>query len=235
MQQDIWTNTKTSTTSGVTGPFGSPRGWLRRALNEANLDFTTFHETSITPYEISVAGIWYLPATGLPETGNHRELIRWFDAPTPEHLHRAHNRLLLPAIGIAAAVPMPEIMFWLKTYRDAGAAYTWWKTPENKSARASDNDSGKPKRRQLDHSAVYNLLESGMRLIDISKKLDIPTSNIDYIARKWRASKPLIDRQAFTNQAALIAERRSGVPVSQLAIQYNVSEAYIYSVLKKAA
>lgn len=235
MQQDSWTNTTTNTTAGVTGPLGSPRAWLRRALNLANVDFTTFHETSITPYEISVAGIWYLPAVGLPETGNHRELIRWFDAPDPEHMLRTQKRILYPVIGIAAAVPMHEVMFWLKTYRDAGAAYTWWKTPEDKSARACDNDSGKPKRRQLDHSTVYNLLDAGMRLIDISKELDIPTPNIDYIARKWRAGVPLKNRQAFTNQAALIAARQSGEPVSKLAQQYNVSEAYIYSVLRKAA
>lgn len=235
MQQDIWTNTTTNTTAGVTGPLGSPRAWLRRALNLANVDDATFHETSITPYEISVAGIWYLPAADLPETGKHRELIRWFDAPAVEYMQRTQNRVLYPVIGIAAAVPMHEVMFWLKTYRDAGAAYTWWKTPENKSARAADNDSGKPKRRQLDHAAVYALLDEGMRLIDISKKLDIPTQNIDYIARKWRAGLPLIDRQAFTNQSALIAGRRNGLSVTELSVQYNVSEAYIYNILRKAA
>jgi len=231
MQQDTWTNTTTNTTAGVTGPLGSPRAWLRRALDVTNIDDATFHATSITPYEISVAGIWYLPATNLPYS-EHRELIRWFDAPDPEHMVRTANRVMYPVIGIAAAVPMHEVMSYIKTYRSAGAAYTWWKTPENKSVRAV---AEKPRRRQLDHAKVYAMLDAGMRAIDISKELDFPTPNIDYVVKKWRNGVPLINRKRFCKQDELITAYRSGLPVSKVADKFEVSEAYIYNLLKKAA
>lgn len=233
MQQDIWTNTTTHATAGVTGALGSPRSWLRHALNVANLDDSTFHATSITPTEISVAGIWYMPVSGLPSTANHRELIRWFEAPDQQHINRPRTRVpLVPIIGIAAAVPMHEIMHWLKVYRESGAAYTWWKTPTNKNVRAV---SEKPQRRQLDHSIVYDMLDAGMRPIEISKELNFPTPNIDYVVKKWRAGLPLQNRQAFTNQDALLDLSRKGEHVNDLAVKFNVSKAYIYNLIKKAA
>lgn len=231
MQEDIWFNTKTNTTHGVTGALGSPRSWLRRALNIANLDEFTFHETSITPTEISVAGVWYMPVKGLPVTGNHRELIRWFSAPTLDQINRPRTRVpLVPVIGICAAVPMNEVMHWLKVYREAGAAYTWWKTPTNKNIRAVTE---KPRRRQLDHAKVYDMLDSGMKPIDIGRALDFPTPNIDYVAKKWRQGLPLQTRKSFVNQTELLNACRKGIPVSELAGKFNVSPAYIYNLIKK--
>lgn len=232
MQQDIWINTTTNTSIGVTGPLGSPRAWLRRALDVASLDDTAFHQTSITPHEISVAGIWYLPVTKLPVT-DHRELIRWFEAPAPEHIMtRTANRIMQPIVGIATAVPMHEVMACVKLYRESDAAYVWWKTPQNKSVRACVD---KPKRRQLDHNKVYKMLDSGMRPADISRVLGFPTPNIDYVAKKWRQGIPLIERQTFVDQAELCDTHREGTPVGELAVKFNVSPAYIYSILKKEA
>jgi hypothetical protein len=233
MQHDIWINTTTNTTTGVTGAFGSPRGWLRRALDVPNLDDTTFHKSSITPYEISVAGIWYLPVAGLPVTGNHRELIRWFEAPDAEHINRPKSRVpSVPVIGIAAAVPMNEVMHWLKTYREAGATYTWWKKPEDKSVRAVTE---KPRRRQLDHARVYSMLNAGKTSKEISNELDFPRENINYVVKKWRQGLPLQERRPFINQEELMDACRKGEPVNDLADKFNVSPAYIYNLLKKAA
>lgn len=230
MQQDIWTNTITSTTYGITGPLGSPRGWLRRALNVANLDDTTFHETSITPPEISVAGIWYRPAVGLPETGAHRELIRWFEVPDPENMTRSNTKNMVPAIGIAAAVPMHEVLFWIKEYKKSGAAYTWWKTPANKSARVSDSE--KPKRRQLDHAAIYEMLELGLTTYEIAKRLDIPGPNIDYVKKKWLRGDVIGERKAALDVGAIRSDIHDGVSAVEVAAKYNTSESYVYRMMR---
>ena len=230
MQQDIWTNTRTNVTYGITGPLGSPRGWLRRALDVANLDDTTFHATSITPPEISIAGIWYLPVSGLPATGSHRELIRWFEIPDTEHMTRRYNRELLPAVGIAAAVPIGEIMHWLQVYRDAGAAYTWWKTPENKSVRASTSE--KPRRRQLDYPLIYSLLDRGLTVQQISKQLDIPTGNIDYVKKKWENKDVLEDRKPFLDMEEIRQDYLSGLKAPEIAEKHGTSKSYVYRVMR---
>jgi len=230
MQEDIWTNTKTQTTSGITGPLGSPRGWLRRALDVANLDDTTFHATSITPPEISVAGIWYMPVTKLPSTGHHRELIRWFDTPDPEHMVRRYNRELLPAVGIAAAVPFHEVMHWLDVYRKAGAAFVWWKRPENKSARASTSE--KPARRQLDYPAIYALLDQGLTPTQIGHKLDIPSPNIEYVKKKWLAGDAPTIHKSQIDVEALRRDYLGGLRAPEIAEKYGTSESYVYRMMR---
>jgi hypothetical protein len=232
MQQDIWTNTSTATTLGVTGPLGSPRGWLRRALNVSNLDDTTFHETSITPPEISVAGIWYLPVTGLPATGAHRELIRWFSIPGTQHMIRKNNKELLPAVGIAAAVPYHEVSHWVKVYQESGAVFTWWKRPENKSVRASSSE--KPQRRQLDHAAIYALLDEGLKPSEIARKLEIPVPNIEYVKKKWTNGDVLSERRVPIDLTALIADYRAGATAIELAEKYETSESYVYRIMRGA-
>jgi hypothetical protein len=228
MQQDIWINTTTNTTTGITGPLGSPRGWLRRALDVANLDDTTFHPTSITPPEISVAAIWYQPVKNLPSTGSHRELIRWFDAPDPEHMVRRYNRELLPAIGIAAAVPYHEVQHWIKTYREAGATFVWWKRPENKSARATE----KPARRQLDYPAIYALLDQGLTPTQIGRQLDIPGPNIEYVKKKWLAKEAPPVRKPPIDIDALRRDYLGGLRGPEIAEKYGTSESYVYRMMR---
>lgn len=230
MREDIWTNTKTNTTSGITGPLGSPRGWLRRALDVSNLDDTTFHPTSITPPEISVAAVWYKPVKDLPATGSHRELIRWFDAPDPDHMVRKYNRELLPAVGVAAAVPYHEVMHWLKVYQQAGADFVWWKRPENKSARASTSE--RPQRRQLDYPAIYALLDQGLTPTEISRRMDIPTPNIDYVKKKWLAGdKPTIHKSQI-DVDALRRDYFGGMRAPAIAEKYGTSESYVYRMMR---
>lgn len=230
MQQDTWTNTKTNTTLGITGALGSPRGWLRRALDVANLDDTTFHATSITPHEISVAGVWYKPVTHLPITGEYRELFRWFDIPAEENIYRRTNKPLLPAVGIAATVPQHEIMHWIKLYQRNGAAWTWWKTPENRSIRASESEKGQ--RRQLDYPTIYAMLDKGMTPTQISHQLDIPTPNIDYVKKKWLAGAPPTVYKNKINVSALRADYQAGMRAPALAEKYNTSESYVYRMMR---
>jgi len=235
MKQDTWVDTNTRIEYGTTGALGSPRAWLRRALDVAFLDDTTFRAGSITPHEISVAGIWYKKPEGygIPITGSHRELFRWFDIPEAHQMHRPRNRVrLVPAIGVCAAVPMAEVLHWIQVYKDHGAAYTWWNTPQDRAVRASEE---RPRRRQLDHGRVYEMLDSGMKPIDIGRVLNFPTPNIDYVAKKWRQGLPLKDRSAFVDQEALFEASRKGTPVSELSEQFDVSPAYIYSILNRAA
>ena len=235
MKQDTWVDTHTKIEYGTTGALGSPRAWLRRALNVAFLDETTFRAGSMTPHEISVAGIWYQTPDGygLPVTGMHRELFRWFEIPEAHQMHRPRNRVrLVPAIGLCAAVPMDQVLHWLDVYREHGAAFTWWHTPSDRAVRVKEE---RPKRRQLDHNRVYDMLDSGMKPIEIGRALDFPTPNIDYVAKKWRAGIPLRERKSFVDQEELFEASRKGASVPELSERFNVSPAYIYSILNKAA
>ena len=229
MKEDSWTNCQTMATLGVTGPLGSPRAWLRRAFDATSLDDTVFHPNSLTPYEISVAGIWYKPCT-LPLADGHRTLYRYFDIPTLTELHRNIRRQTsMPAIGVAVAVPMNHVMSWIKTARASGAALTWWKTPENKSHRATNP---RPARNQLDHARIYQLLDQGLTRGDIAQQLNYPLNNVDYVIKKWEKEIPLTNQQTWANKVEMIEDFRSGIPVSLLAAKYKKSPSYIHKVVK---
>lgn len=233
MKQDTWTDTATRVEFGTTGALGSPRAWLRRALDTAVIDDVTFQTGTITPHEISVAGIWYKKPEGygIPITGTHRELFRWFAIPQAHQMHRPRNSVaLVPAIGVCAAVPLAEVLHWIDVYREHGAAFTWWNMPQDRAVRAR---AEKPKRRQLDHARVYDMLEQGMKPIEIGRALDFPTPNIDYVAKKWRQGVPLRERKSFVDQTAMLDAARAGASAVELANRFSVSPAYVYSVLQK--
>jgi hypothetical protein len=183
MKQDCWVNTTTQAMFGTTSTMGSPRGWLRRAFDSASIDFTTFEPGSITPSEISVAGIWYRPCS-IPITGMHRELFRYFELPEEKLIRRpARSVPAVPVIGLCAAVPLHEVMSWLKIYQQHGATFTWWKTPSDTHLRASTDSS----RRRLDYQKVFELLDSGMTKKALCERLDLTTQNADYAIKKWHA------------------------------------------------
>lgn len=231
MRQDYWTNTTTGTEMGNTGPLGSPRGWLRRAYCVSSLDDHPFQAGAITPYEISVGGVWYRPCS-IPDT-SYRTLYRFFDIPTPEYIAKHINtadRITAPAIGVAVCAPVKDLLKVLKLFKDSGAAYTWWKTPENKSIRASFD--AKP-RRTLDHAVVYELLEQGLSIAEIARKLDFPSHNIDYVAKKWRAGAPLSHREPYADKRALLTDYANGLVVPELVEKYKKSPAYIYALIKR--
>lgn len=235
MREDYWTNSKTNTTLNVSGALGSPRAWLKRALDTATLDDTVFQPNSITPTEISVAGIWYRPCS-IPITGMHRELFRRFDIPEPEQIMRPRTRVpLVPAIGVCAAVPMHEVLHWIKIYKAHGAEYTWWNTPVDRSMRAADPSAGKAPRRQLDHAVVYSMLDSGKTLPEIAKQLNFPRENISYVVKKWRAGLPLYEKFAKPRIDArvLLQDHMTGASPKELADKYTTSLAYVYKLIQQ--
>lgn len=237
MNQDTWTHTVTRAEYGTTGALGSPRAWLRRAYDAPSLDDATFQPGSLTPTEISIAGIWYKQPEGygLPVTGMHRELFRFFEIPEPDKMMKPRTRtLLVPAIGVAAAVPMHEVLKWVKIYRDHGATFVWWNSPVNSSARAINPLSGKRERRHLDHAAVYKMLDAGKTKKEIAQLLGFPPENIDYVIKKWRLglaaetdqNKPRIDVEA------LMRDYHGGSKASDLAVSYGTTPAYVYKLIK---
>ena len=182
MKQDRWINTKTQVEYGTNGALGSPRAWFRRALDSTNVADMTFESGSLTGHEISVAGIWYRPCS-VPITGMHRELFRFFQVPKPELIVRAtHLVPVQPVIGMCAAVPMHEVTHWLRVYRESGAVFTWWNTPQDVAVRAVKSAA----RRRTDHEQVFRLLDAGLTRTAICEQLDLPMPNLDYIARKWQ-------------------------------------------------
>lgn len=228
MREDYWTNTKTNTQLGVTGPLGSPRAWLRRAFNTVSLDDIAFQPGALTPYEISVSAVWYRPAQ-LPET-EHRALYRFFDIPSAEDMQKTRKSSpQVPAIGIAAAVPMNEVLAWIAQAKAAGAAYTWWKTPSDKSPRAVVEI---PRRRQLDHAEVYRLLDQGLSRKEIADRLGYPEPNVYYVSKKWAKGIPVDTRSVWASRPEMIEDFRSGIPVSLLAAKYKKSPSYIHKVVK---
>lgn len=232
MRQDYWTNTKTKTDLGVTGPLGSPRGWLRRAFDTPSLDDYAFAKDAITPNKISVAAVFYRPAR-LP-ANSYPALYRYWPIPTPEHIQgrglHAADRPTANAIGIALCVPVHDILNQLKIYEEAGASYIWWKSPSDKDIIRLED---KPKRKQLDHARVYELLDSGLTSAEIGKLLGFPSNNILYVKKKWSEGQPLKPRAGYANQAALLEDYKSGIPVHELALRYNKSLAYIYKFVKR--
>lgn len=237
MKQDTWTHSTTRAEYGVTGAIGSPRAWLRRALDTVSLDDNAFQPSSITPTEISVAGVWYKKPTGygIPATGTHRELFRWFQLPPPEKMMRARSSVpQVPVIGVAAAVPMHQVMAWIKTYRDSGAEYTWWSTPAPATDRTVSDTGAKPARRIMDHSVIYGLLDSGLSTTQIAHQLKMPRENIHYVVKKWSLGLKLNPDPARPpiDVAAMLADYRGGATVSALAVKYQTTPAYVYKVLK---
>jgi len=181
MKQDRWTNTKTQVEYGTNGALGSPRSWFRRALDSNNVADISFEPGALTPHEISVAGIWYRPCS-VPITGMHRELFRFFKIPERHNIARARN--LVPnvsVIGMCAAVPMHEVTHWIRVYREHGAAFTWWNTPEDVAIRAAKTVT----RRRTDHEQVFALLDAGLTRNAICEQLDLPMPNLIYIVKKW--------------------------------------------------
>ena len=240
MKQDTWTHTATRIEYGTNSVLGSPRSWLRRALDAPTLDDTVFQLGSITPTEISVAGIWYKQPDGysLPITGMHRELFRRFEIPEPVGILQRNSRTadrtaLLPVIGVCAAVPMHEVMAWIKIYKDSGATFTWWHTPVDKSMRATDAAAAKAPRRQLDHATVYSMLDSGKTKKEIAKELNFPIENIAYVVKKWESGLPLYEKFAKPriNAAALLRDHLAGASPRELADKYVTALAYVYKLL----
>jgi len=236
MNKDLWTHTQTAAQYGTNGPLGSPRSWLRRSLDVASLDDTTFQPGSLTTGEISIAGVWYKTENGygLPITGMHRELFRWFDIPAPSSIASSRTtKNLHRAIGVAAAVPLSEVLHWIAVYKEHGAAFTWWNTPINAAIRAVDPTVGRRERRKLDHAAVYKLLDAGKTRVEISKILEFPAENIDYVIRKWRAGLPLGEnfKKPKIDAAALLSDYANGYKARELAVVYNTSESYVYKLI----
>lgn len=232
MRENFWTNTKTNTEISITGALGSPGAWLRRAYNVANLDDTTFKEGTLTPTEISVAGIWYRPLA-LPDTENHRALYRFFNLAAPEQLSRRPAAEQFPAIGLAMAVPFHQVLQWQRQFRNSGAAYIWWNTPVNRAARAADTSAGKPNRRQLDHANVYKMLDAGKTLPEIVKQLDFPRENIAYVVKKWKTGLPLYEKFAKPriDAAAMLRDYLSGASPKELADKYTTAVSYVYRLI----
>lgn len=239
MNKDLWTNTSTLIEHGINGALGSPRSWLRRALDATTLDDYTFPAGSLTPQEISIAGVWYRPITHtLPDTAYH-QLYRFFDIPTADKILRPKTRTeLYPAIGIAAAVPASDILNTIKLYQMFGAAFIWWSMPLASGTRTGTGSIGHLReRRRLDHDEVYRRLAAGQNRKEIALALGFPTNNIDYVISKWRAQgggvpvppppRPRIDA------AAMVADYASGMRAVQLAEKYNTSEAYVYKLIKQ--
>jgi Mor family transcriptional regulator len=165
----------------------------------------------------------------------HRELFRWFEIPEPENMMRPKTRSnLVPAIGVCAAVPMHEIMHWIKIYQDHGAAFTWWNTPVDRAIRTANPSAGKRPRRQLDHAVVYRMLDAGKTCAEIAKHLDFPKENIHYVFKKWSAGLPVYGKfnKPRIDAAAMISEYRAGVTPTELADRYTTSVSYVYKILK---
>jgi hypothetical protein len=90
----------------------------------------------------------------------------------------------VPVIGMCAAVPIEEVMSWLRVYQEHGAAFTWWKRPVDSALRASVTISG---RRKLDYERVFELLNSGITKKELCDELKLTTQNADYAIKKWHA------------------------------------------------
>ena len=192
MKQDRWTHSLTRVEYGTTGPLGSPRAWLRRALDTPIIQDVSFKPGSLTTHEISVAGIWYRQPEGygIPITGSHRELFRYWSIPADTEMTRPRPWTQLhPVIGMCAAVPMSEVLHWIDVYKRHGAVFTWWNTPQDCAVRAVEQHAVEKTRRTTNHEQVFKLLDLGLTRKAISEQLDLPMENLAYITKKWERQR----------------------------------------------
>lgn len=116
----------------------------------------------------------------LPDTGQIHTLYRYFTIPADERLisgnRRAHDASDQRVIGMALTAPIADITYWLYLLRNAGATWTWSCQDVNSQGQAM----------MIDQNQIYGMLDQGIGILDIARRLNYSASNVRVVYRKWR-------------------------------------------------
>lgn len=227
MNINQWTHTKTNTTLSNTTQLGSPRAWLNRAVETRQQDLN-IETSSLRPEQISVGGVWIRPCV-LPPLGNYPALYRFFETGTEPNARGEPQRV----IGIAAAVPVNQMLETVKRFRESGAVWTWFNTPSHVALREVLSKHGNPIKR-VDHSRAYDLFDQGFSQQEVAERLDANLPNIYHIYKKWKnnyPATPQYQQKIPTPERGAIARMlREGKTVAEVAHSFKVSPITVYKI-----
>lgn len=235
MKENMWTDTATHRTVAINSRLGSPRAWLRKALDAPNLLDVSFEAGSLTPQEITVGAIWYRPHS-VPDIAQHC-LWRFFDIPAHSQIWTTRkNEQEVGAIGVAISVKFNEIMPTVVALQRSGAAFTWWARPDTRPVAIAQVR----RRTKIDHDEVIDLIKQGKTRTEIAYILDINANNVDYIKKKFEkdpdyrivpSKNPA--REKYLDQDAFIRDYENNISMQQLTVKYKVSPSHLYNILKR--
>lgn len=229
MKENTWEHVCNGTHYGSNTVLGSPRGWLQRAIGHSQPDLGQ-HETSLDPRKITVAGIWRR-TQALPDTGQWSALYRFFQITNNlRRISRARPEEFYPVIGMAVAVPADRILEVYNQFRTT-AEWVWvhWPTGETSTT---------PRRsiRELDHALLYNLFDQGLKIKQVSDKLEVSVQSVTYVYHKWEDGRPPTrQRSRDINQESVAQDIRLGDPVAEIARRYDISRTMVYKIKQKFA
>jgi hypothetical protein len=173
------------------------------------------------PKTITVAGIW--PRTAkIPEI-KHHTIFRYFEFNDQ------------PCIGVAACVPVNEILRVLDLYRASGASHVWYHMPGKTEKAASTATVGQGGH---DHAELYTRFESGEKPYNIAAAMNVHVRSIEYVYNKWKAGKPAIilkgrKRTGPLDHEAIMEDIRLGIPPTEVAKKYDCTRMMIYNITKR--
>lgn len=229
MKENTWEHVQQNIFYGSNTVLGSPRGWLQRAIGHSQPDLGQ-HETSLDPRKITVAGIWRRTQP-LPDTGTWPAIYRFFRiTDNLRKINRAKPEDFYSVTGMAVAVPTDHIFHVYQHFRQT-ADWVWvhWPTGQTQTT---------PRRsiRELDHALLYNLFDQGLKIKQVSDKLDISVQSVTYVYHKWQDGRPPTrQRSRDINQESVAQDIRLGDSIAEIARRYDISRTMVYKIKKKFA
>ena len=240
MNFDNWTNTQSGVTIGNNGPFGSPRGWVSRSINEKLFADSASLKTDTTlDHREITCGAIFPRGVKLP-VFNERVLYRFFHMPKGYNgagggrAKDYHDQVAI--VGIALAVDPSNLMKYESALRRAGALWVWFSMPVPIKLTEAKS-SGPRSNARYDYVQIYKWFEQGLRVCDIVPK--IPGASqpaISWIRKRWENGLPpekRSHRQVPLDHEEVLASYRAGEEVQSIATRLNATRQGIYNVLKK--
>lgn len=244
MELNHWTNTKNNTVIGLNTQFGSPRSWISRSFDQKlALDAPNMKSQSSLDFrEVTCGAIFYRPCR-LPDFGDQRVLYRFFS------VSKGYNGVgggrakdydvPVPVIGVALAVPVKDFLSYQQWLKGAGAEWIWFAMPhELPKKREVPQDFVPRKNFTYDHKAIYEMLERGMRVIQIVDYLGpgAQQAAVSYIKSRWekgyepsghhRRKEPL-------NHPEIVSDFKSGMSALAVADKHRTTKSSVYNILDK--
>lgn len=242
MELDIWTHTKVPARAGTNSYFGSPRSWFGRAYDmKFQNDYPSMKsDTTIDFREVTLGAIFHRPCK-LPNFGNQRVLYRFFQVPrgymgSGGYGHKRDYQELIPVIGVALAVPVDQVLEWHQTLeQDSEAQWLWSSVPIRVPETTQSNEYRS--NNQYDYEVIYKLLDEGMAVREIARRIDGQAPAISYIKKRWERGLPpkkkVVVRKVKLNHDAILADIDSGMSVLEVSLKHEATKTTIYTIVKK--
>lgn len=239
MNLDKWYNAHSGVTIGSTGPFGTPRGWIGRAVDEKLFNDSASLKTNTTldHREISCGAIFPRGIT-LPDFGKERVLYRFFYMPkgyTGTGGGRAKDyHDLVQMIGVALAIKPDEFLKYERVLKENGAIWLYFNMPTPIKIAVPTT---RKQNVSYDYEQVYAMLKKGMKNCEIIAQIDgASDAAISYIRRRWKMGLPPTKSKKLNlglDHNDVVESFRGGESAQSIADRYNATRQGVYGVLTK--